>query len=100
MSFMTCIFSCSDDALIETPDNDIADTYVGKNYDSVIYYASRSLKMNLGNVADYYSHYLLGFSYQKKGQYQKAFDHYLKARDMTPKDKKYDFYISYSTLNI
>ena len=60
------------------------------DYDSVIYLANQSLLRGLGSEHDYYSHYLLAYSYSRKKQYLTSFDSYLEALRLIPENKSFD----------
>lgn len=71
--------------------NALADSFIGKNEDSVIYYANQSLANGLGNESDYYSYFLLADSYHMKKSFLTAFDYYLKANETIPSGDQYNY---------
>lgn len=58
------------------------------NLDSCIFYASKSLE-SLVPKDQYYSHFLLGYAYDEKQQYQKAVKHYVESLNLIPPGDEY-----------
>ena len=93
-----CLFACKDDsvsnlgtAILDRTDyNALAHSHQGVNNDSAIYYAHKNLSVNFADESRYYSYFVLGYVHQQEKQFTKAFDYYLKARDLIPETDNYD----------
>ncbi|MEL6560911.1 MAG: tetratricopeptide repeat protein, partial [Bacteroidota bacterium] len=95
--FTLIIFSCSEDAQ-EADFNAIADSFKSTNQDSVVFYAQKSLSLNLGDKHDYYSYFLIAESYQRQKNYSLALTNYLESQRLIPKESIFDYY-RYATNN-
>jgi len=62
------------------------------NLDSVIYYASLNLNKPLASESDFYSYFLIAFSYKKQKEYRKSFNANIKGISLIPEGDKYEIY--------
>ncbi|MEL6559668.1 MAG: tetratricopeptide repeat protein [Bacteroidota bacterium] len=83
--------SCSREDLAAPAYNQLAEQSLDSNYDSAIYYARQSLKQGLGDEKDFYSYFLIGYSYDRKGLFINAYNSYERAILIVPDDSKFDF---------
>ena len=59
--------------------------------DSIIFFAKKNLEQNLGPSSDYYSNYLIAYALENEKDYLTAFDHYITASKLIPKEEKFDY---------
>jgi len=83
-------FSCENELPVSKY-NEIAKSRLAQNeFDSCIYYAGKSLEADFNNGLDYYSHYLIAFSFDEKKEFLNASKSYLKALATIPEGKAFD----------
>ena len=95
--FSILIFSCTEDSK-EADFNAIADSFKATNQDSVVFYAEKSLSLNLGNKHDYYSYFLIAESYEHQKKYSLALANYLESKQLIPQEPIFNYY-RYATNN-
>ncbi|MEL6562220.1 MAG: hypothetical protein AAFQ94_28870 [Bacteroidota bacterium] len=83
------IFACSPDSIEPNKDIQLAESFIGKDYDSVIYYAKNYLAENGNKDYQYYGHIVSGYAYLQKKEFIKATAHYLQANELIPERERY-----------
>ncbi len=82
--------ACSKESIEPQSEIQQAESFIGTDYDSVIYYAEKYLKKVDDKEDQYYGHFVLGYGFMKKKEYLKATANYLNAYELIPSEKSFD----------